>query len=204
MASCCDADCGLEALRTRQRSTLVSVLWINVVLFFLVVAAALYSGSTALLSDSLDDLGDAFTYGLSLYVVSRSARAKAQVALLKGGLILLGALVVVGQVVWKFAHPVVPVFEVMGAFSLAGVAANGTCLWLLARHRSDDINMRSVYECSRNDIASNLSVFVAAFGVWLFDSGWPDVVVASLLAALLLRSSGRVIGGALAELRATP
>jgi Co/Zn/Cd efflux system component len=95
MGSCCEDNCALEALRTRQRSTLVSVLWINVVLFFLVVAAALYSGSTALLSDSLDDLGDAFTYGLSLYVVSRSARAKAQVALLKGGLISPQALVVV-------------------------------------------------------------------------------------------------------------
>ena len=108
---------------------------------------------------------------------------------------------VVGQVIWKLFNPVVPSYEIMGIFSLAGVAANGLCLWLLWQHRSEDINMSSVFECSRNDIASNLSVFIAAAGVWLFQSGWPDIIVASLLALLLLRSSFRVVRGAIQQLR---
>jgi Co/Zn/Cd efflux system component len=198
--SCCENNCAVEALRTRQKSTLVKVLWINAVMFLVIVGAALYGRSTALLSDSLDNLGDALTYGLSLYVVSQSVAAKARVALFKGLLILLGASVVIGQVIWKLFHPLVPSFEVMGAFSLAGLAANGICLWLLWQHRSEDINMSSVFECSRNDIASNLSVFLAAAGVWLLQSGWPDIVVAAMLAALLLRSSVRVIRGAIKEL----
>jgi len=173
-------------------------------MFLVIAGAALYGKSTALLSDSLDNLGDALTYGLSLYVVSQSIQAKARVALFKGGLIFLGASVVIGQVVWKLIYPVVPSYEVMSVFSLAGLAANGLCLWLLWRHRADDINMSSVFECSRNDIASNLSVFLAAGGVWLFQSGWPDVVVASLLAVLLLRSSARVIRGAFKEIRERP
>ena len=204
MGSCCENNCALEALRTRQKSTLIKVLWINAAMFAVIVVAALYAKSTALLSDSLDNLGDALTYALSLYVVSRSVEAKARVALFKGGLIFLGASVVVAQVVWKLIHPVVPAFEVMGAFSLIGVTANGICLWLLWRHRGDDINMSSVYECSRNDIASNLSVFVAAVGVWVFESGWPDIIVASCLAMLLLRSSARVLLGAVQELRQQP
>jgi Co/Zn/Cd efflux system component len=114
---------------------------------------------------------------------------------------LLGASVVIGQVVWKLFHPVIPSYEVMGAFSLAGLAANGLCLWLLWQHRDEDINMSSVFDCSRNDIASNVSVFAAAGGVFLFQSGWPDIVVASLLAVLMLRSSVRVIRGAVQELR---
>lgn len=199
--SCCDSNCAIEALQARQRSTLVKVLWINAVMFLLIAGAALYGGSVALLSDSLDNLGDALTYGISLYVVSRGLEAKARVALFKGLLIFLGASVVAGQVIWKLAHPVVPSYEVMGAFSLAGLAANAVCLWLLWQHRSEDINMSSVYECSRNDIAANLSVFLAAGGVWLFQAGWPDLVVASLLAALLFRSSLRVIRGAFGELR---
>lgn len=199
--SCCEGGCAVEALRARQKSTLVKVLWINAVMFLVIVGAALYGKSSALLSDSLDNLGDALTYGLSLYVVSQSAEAKAKVALLKGLLILTGACVVVGQVAGKLIHPVVPSYEVMGVFSLAGLAANGICLWLLWRHRSEDINMSSVFECSRNDIASNLSVFVAAGGVWLVQSGWPDILVAALLAALLLRSAVRVIRGAVRELR---
>ena len=204
MGSCCENNCALEALRTRQKSTLIKVLWINAAMFAVIVVAALYAKSTALLSDSLDNLGDALTYALSLYVVSRSVEAKARVALFEGGLIFLGAAVVVAQVVWELSHPVVPAFELMGAFSLIGVTANGICLWLLWRHRGDDINMSSVYECSRNDIASNLSVFVAAVGVWVFESGWPDIIVASCLAMLLLRSSARVLLGAVQELRQQP
>ena len=201
VGSCCENNCAVEALRTRQKSTLVKVLWVNAAMFFVIAGAALLGRSTALLSDSLDNLGDALTYGLSLYVVTQSAEAKARVALFKGLLIFLAASVVVGQVIWKLFHPVVPSYEVMGVFSLGGLVANGFCLWLLWQHRHEDINMSSVFECSRNDIASNLSVFVAAGCVWLFQSGWPDVLVASVLAALLLSSSIRVIRGAIQELR---
>ena len=201
VGSCCENNCAVEALRTRQKSTLVKVLWVNAAMFFVIAGAALLGRSTALLSDSLDNFGDALTYGLSLYVVTQSAEAKARVALFKGLLIFLAASVVVGQVIWKLFHPIVPSYEVMGVFSLGGLVANGFCLWLLWQHRQEDINMSSVFECSRNDIASNLSVFVAAGCVWLFQSGWPDVLVASVLAALLLSSSIRVIRGAIQELR---
>lgn len=203
MSSCgggCSCSATANALRERQRGTLIKVLWINAVMFVVIAAAALYGKSTALLSDSLDNLGDALTYGLSLYAVSQGATAKARVALFKGGLIFLAAVAVVAQIVNRLIHPELPSYEIMGVFSLAGLAANGLCLYLLWNHRKEDINMSSVYECSRNDIASNLSVFVAAGGVWLFNSGWPDIVVASLLAAMLLRSSARVMGGAWREL----
>lgn len=201
MKSCCETGGTVETLRDRQRGTLVKVLWINAVMFGAIVAAAIYGKSTALLSDSLDNLGDALTYGLSLVVVSQGAVAKARVALFKGGLIFLAASVVIAQVIHRLIDPVIPSYEIMSIFSIAGLLANGLCLLLLWRHRTDDINMSSVFECSRNDIASNLSVIVAAAGVWVFGSGWPDIIVGALLAALLLRSSARVIGAALRELR---
>jgi Co/Zn/Cd efflux system component len=136
--------------------------------------------------------------------VARGAATKARVALVKGLLILLGACVVLAQIGYRLIEPGVPLFEVMGAFSLLGLAANGLCLFLLWRHRHEDVNMSSVWECSRNDIAANLSVFAAAGGVWLTGSGWPDLLVAGALALLLLRSAARVIGNARAELRAAP
>lgn len=172
-------------------------------MFLIIAVAALYARSTALLADSLDNLGDALTYGLSLYAVSRSGRAKARVALFKGTLIFVAAGVVVAQIVYKLFVPSVPLFEVMGAFSLIGLAANSVCVYLLWKHRDEDVNMSSVWECSRNDIASNLSVFVAAGAVWLTGSGWPDILVALGLAGLLLRSSCRVISSARAALRVT-
>ena len=200
MGSCCENNCAVEALRESQRSTLIKVLWINAVMFIAIAAAAFYGKSTALLSDSLDNLGDALTYGLSLFAVSQGPTTKARIALFKGGLIFVAACLVVAQIIYRLVSPVLPSYEVMSIFSLAGLVANGVCLFLLWRHRHEDINMSSVFECSRNDIASNLSVIVAAIGVWVFNSGLPDIIIATLLAALLLNSSARVIKGALSEL----
>jgi len=167
-----------------------------------VAVFGLLSGSTALLADSLDNLGDALTYALSLYAVSRDERTKGWVAMFKAALILSAALFVIGQIAYKLLHPSVPVFEMMGGIGLLSLAANATCLAVLWKHRQEDVNMSSVWECSRNDIASNIAVLVAAAGVWLFSAGWPDIVVGSLLAALFLRSALRVSRGALLAIRA--
>jgi len=202
MSGCCDNNCAVEALHERQRGTLRIVLGINAVMFLVIVTAALYGRSTALLADSLDNLGDALTYSLSLYAVSRGTTVKARVALFKGGLIFLAACAVAAQISWRLVYPSTPVFEVMGVFSLLGLAANSLCLYLLWRHRHEDVNMSSVWECSRNDIASNLSVLVAAGAVWFTGSGWPDILVATALVWLLMRSAFRVISAALAELHA--
>ena len=203
MSGCCDGGCSVDELReNRQRVTLKIVLAINAVMFFVIATAALYGQSTALLADSLDNFGDALTYALSLYAVTRGANTKARVALFKGVLILAAALAVAAQIVYKLFVPSVPVFEIMGLFSLLGLVANSACLFLLWRHRNEDINMNSVWECSRNDIATNISVFVAAGAVWFFDSGWPDMIVATVLVIFLLRSATRVISSALIELRA--
>jgi Co/Zn/Cd efflux system component len=200
MSGCCNNDCSIDALREKQRGTLQIVLGINAVMFLIIVGAALYSRSTALLADSFDNLGDALTYGLSLYVVARSNSAKAKVALFKGLLIFMAAIVVLFQVIYRLYIPSTPIFEVMGAFSLLGLAANSVCLYLLWKHRDEDVNMNSVWECSRNDIASNLSVFVAAGAIWLTGRGWPDIIVALGLALLLLRSAYHVISSAWSEL----
>lgn len=202
MSGCCDNNCSIDALRERQRGTLQIVLVINAVMFLVIVLAAFYGNSTALLADSLDNFGDALTYGLSLYAVSRGATVKAKVALFKGGLIFLAACAVAAQIVYRLFVPSLPLFEVMGAFSLLGLAANTLCFYLLWRHRHEDVNMSSVWECSRNDIATNLSVIVAAGAVWFTGSGWPDILVALGLVWLLMRSAMRVISSAMAELRA--
>jgi Co/Zn/Cd efflux system component len=178
------------------------VLGINAAMFLVIVVAALYGKSAALLADSLDNFGDALTYVLSLYAISRGTRVKAKVALFKGGLIFLAAFTVVAQIIYRVLSPSVPIFEVMGVFSLLGLAANSLCLFLLWRHRHEDVNMSAVWECSRNDIASNFSVFVAAGAVWLTGSGWPDILVALGLVLVLMRSAISVISSGMAELRA--
>jgi len=201
MSGCCDGGCSVDALQEeQQRRTLKAVLSINTVMFLVIAGAAIYSGSTALLANSFDNFGDALTYALSLYAVSRGISTKAKVALFKGLLILLAALIVTGQIIYKIVMPSLPIFEAMGVFGILSLIANSICLYLLWRHRHEDVNMSSVWECSRNDIASDLSVIVAAGGVWLLGSGWPDIIVALALVVLLYRSTFRVISSAKEEL----
>ncbi len=202
MANCCnDKACEIEALRNRQSSTLKIVLGINAVMFLVELTAGLMSGSLSLLADSLDMLGDALVYGFSIYVVARGTRMKAKAALFKGGVMAAFALFVLGQAVYKVLFPHVPIFEAIGAIGVLALAANSLCLFLLWSHRADDINMRSVWLCSRNDIIANVSVLFAALGVWLSGSGWPDIIVGIALAALFAQSSLSVLRGATAELR---
>ena len=204
MANCCnDKTCEIEALRARQSATLKTVLAINAVMFVVELAAGLVSGSVSLLADSLDMLGDALVYGFSIYVVARGARMKAMAALFKGGVMAAFGLFVFGQAIHKILVPQVPVFETIGAIGLLALAANSVCLFLLWRHRAEDINMRSVWLCSRNDIIANVSVLFAAAGVWLSGSGWPDILVGLALAALFVQSSSSVLRGAIAELGTT-
>ena len=201
MSGCCDGGCSVNALQEeRQRGTLKIVLGINAIMFIVIICAAIYGDSTALLANSFDNFGDALTYALSLYAVSRGTSAKAKVTLFKGALILLAALIVTGQIIYKLLVPSVPIFEAMGIFGILSLIANSICLFLLWRHRYEDVNMSSVWECSRNDIASDLSVIVAAGGVWLLGSGWPDIIVALALVILLYRSAFRVISSAKTEL----
>lgn len=201
MKDCCDKSADIDALRERQSGTLKIVLAINAVMFVVIMAAALYSESSALLADSLDNFGDAFTYALSLWAVALGTGAKARVAFVKGVLILLAALAILAQIVYRLMNPTVPLFEVMGIFSLLALAANGTCLALLWRHKSEDVNMSSVWACSRNDIVANISVFVAAGAVWLTASNWPDLLVAAFLVVFLMQSARSVLSSARAEIK---
>jgi len=203
MADCCnDKACEIEALRNRQSSTLKIVLSINAVMFIVELTAGLLGGSVSLLADSLDMLGDALVYGFSIYVVARGARMKANAALFKGGIMATFGLFVLGQAIYKIIFPQVPVFETIGVIGLLALVANSICFALLWRHRVDDINMSSVWLCSRNDIIANVSVLFAALGVWGTHSGWPDILVGLALAVLFLRSAVYVIREATTELRA--
>ncbi len=180
-------------LHGRQTRTLKLVLVINLVMFAVEIVAGLLAGSTALLADSLDMLGDSVVYVFSLYAVTRDDAWKAGAALVKGLIMAAFGLFVLGHVVYKVANPEVPHFETIGLVGLLALAANATCLALLWQHRGEDVNMRSVWLCSRNDIIANVSVLFAALGVWLMNSHWPDVLIGSCIALLFLRSAVHVV-----------
>jgi Co/Zn/Cd efflux system component len=146
-------------------------------------------------------LGDSLVYGFSLYVLWRSAAWKAKAALLKGAIMALFGIAVLTEAVYKMLAGVVPIAEVMGIIGLLVLLGNGLCFFLLYRHRSDDLNMRSTWLCSRNDIIANVSVLVAAVGVKIVDASWPDILVGAAIAALFLKSALTVLRESFGELR---
>lgn len=205
MSDCCGCGRTLDVARmqARQRRALLWVLAFNLLSFAMMMAAAWHSGSASLLSGSLDNLGDALTYALSLAVVGASLAAKARVALLKAAFILCAAIAVAVGIGWKLAHPHVPLFESMGIAALLNLAANLLCLRLLWPYRQGDINLASAWMCSLNDVYEGGAVILAALAVWAFGAGWPDLLIAVVLLLLFLHSAWTVARAAWRELRAS-
>lgn len=185
-----------------QRHVLTIVLAINVMMFILEFGAGVVAGSTALMADATDMLGDALVYGVSLYALARSDRWKAGAAMFKGLIILVLGIGVVINIIFKIRSGVPPSSSLMIIFGALALAANLTCLRLLWRFRKLDVNMSSTFECSRNDVISNVGVLLAAGAVAWMSSPWPDIIIGSAMAVLFLRSAFRVIVEAAPKLRA--
>ena len=201
-ASCCgqahDPHRGSES----YRRVLWAVLAINAAMFGVEVMAGLAAGSASLQADALDFLGDAGNYIISLLVVGMALRYRAMAALAKGSTMGLFGLWVIGVTAWHAWQGTVPEAFTMGAVGVAALLANATSFALLWAYREGDSNMRSAWVCTRNDVLGNLAVLLAALGVFGTGTGWPDIAVAAIMAALALQGAWTVVGHAWSELRA--
>src|SRR5262245_3034082 len=184
------------------RRVLWAVLAINLVMFLVEVVAGLAAGSTSLQADALDFLGDAANYAISLAVVGMALRHRAGAALLKGATMGLFGLWVIGTAIWHAVHGTLPSAFTMGVVAFTALAANAASLGLLWAHRSGDANMRSAWICTRNDVLGNAAVLLAAAGVFGTGAGWPDIIVAVVMASLALQGALVVIRQSYRELHA--
>jgi len=205
MADCCCAPPSLNLDRNRDNAAYRRVLWavlgINALMFLVEIGAGLAAGSASLQADALDFLGDAANYGISLFVVGMALRYRASAALAKGATMAAFGVWVIGAVVWHALHGTLPSAFTMGAVGVAALAANAASFGLLWAHRHVDANMRSAWICTRNDVLGNFAVLLAALGVFGTGTGWPDVIVAAIMAALALQGATTVVRQSLGELR---
>ena len=205
MAGCgCGAGAEFQGLSAAYRRALWTVIAINAAMFLVEMGAGTLSGSQALKADALDFLGDTATYALSLFVIGRPLAWRARAALLKG--LSLGAmgLWVLGATAYQVMVLGLPQAEVMGAVGFLALAANLGSVVILLGYRNGDANVRSVWLCSRNDAIGNLAVVLAAGGVWMTSTAWPDLIVAAIMASLFLASATGIIRQAMGELAALP
>lgn len=188
--ACCDSKSDdLKFLRAGQKRVLWIVLVVNAVMFLVEYSWGLWANSQALMADSLDMLGDAMAYASTLFVVERGAGAKIKASQFKAWLMIVLGLSVVLKAIYHFMAPQLPHQNSMLALAVIALVANAYCLWLLTRHKNDDLNFRSVWICSRNDIIANLAVILAAILVGYFSSAWPDLIIGLGIAILFIKSA---------------
>jgi len=177
----------------REGSTLRVLLAINAVMFVVEAVAGWLAESTGLLADSLDMLADAAVYGLALYAVGRSSALKLRAAHTSGWIQLALALGAFAEVVRRAVTGSAPEPPAMIGVGVLALAANVACLSLVARHRHAGAHMRASYIFSANDVLANLGVMAAGALVAVTGSRWPDLVIGSLIAAIVLAGAVRIL-----------
>ncbi len=201
MAGCCGHEARFDGVSDDYKRRLWLVIAINAVMFVVEIVAGHLAKSQALQADALDFLGDSLTYGISLAVIGASLRVRANAAMLKGFSLLAMGGWVFGSTLYRVFYVGVPEADIMGLIGFLALVANLASVLILARYKDGDANVRSVWLCSRNDAIGNVAVMIAALGVWGSSSGWPDLIVAGIMAGLFLSSAVQIIRQAMAEKR---
>jgi cation diffusion facilitator family transporter len=183
------------------RRALWIVLALNGTMFLVEIGAGLAAGSAALQADALDFFGDTANFAISLFVLNMALRYRALAALGKGVSMGVFGLWILATVVRHLTHGTLPDAVTMSAVGIAALAVNAASFALLYAYRGCEANMRSAWICSRNDVLGNLAVLLAAAGVFGTGAGWPDLIVATIMATLAIHGAAIVIRQSLGELR---
>jgi cation diffusion facilitator family transporter len=201
MGSQCCSEKKFEGVSKRYKRVLWVIIALNAIMFGVEMTAGFFAQSQALQADALDFLADTVTYTLSLWVIGKSVRLRSAVAIGKGlSLSLIGGWVLFSTL-YQMTGVHSPEPTTMSWVALLALAVNMLSVILLISYKDGDANVRSVWLCSRNDAIGNIAVILAASGVWATKTGWPDLIVALLMAILFLSSSLQIIRQAFAERR---
>lgn len=189
----CSGNPNFDGVDNRYKTVLWSVIAINAAMFVVEMTAGELAGSKSLQADALDFLGDALTYGLSLYVIGMSLKVRSTAALLKGFSLLAMGIWVLTSTAYQMLTVGLPDAQIMGGVGFMALVANMASVLLLMRYKDGDANVRSVWLCSRNDAIGNVAVLIASVIVYFVQSGWPDLIVALFMSLLFLRSAQQIL-----------
>lgn len=193
MSAHCRHDVGFDGADPKFKRALVIVIIINFLMFGVEMMAGYISGSQALMADALDFFADSITYTISLLVIGKALRIRSIVAMAKGISLLLMGLWVMSSTIYDVFFLATPKAEIMGVIGFMALVANLVSVLILMCWRDGDANIRSVWLCSRNDAIGNVAVMLAAVGVFGTGTGWPDLIVAGIMASLFVNSSIKII-----------
>ncbi len=187
--------CGseLEEAAELERRTLWLLLAINGAMFFAEAIAGWWGESAGLLADSLDMLADASVYGIVLYAVGRSRALQAKAASASGVLEIALGVVVLVEVARRFFYGSEPESLLMIGMGALALAANVTCLYLIAKHREAGMHMRASWIFSTNDVIANIGVITSGALVMYFGSRLPDLIIGTLISIVVVNGGVQIL-----------
>ena len=183
------------AENSNQRTLLWTVLIINFSFFIIELSTGLISKSIGLIADSLDMLADSFVYGISLLAVGGTVTKKKSIAKLAGYFQILLASIGFIEVIRRFIESEkLPDFSTMIIVSILALIANGTCLYLLQKSKSkNEVHMKASMIFTSNDVIINLGVIIAGLMVNWFGSNKPDLIIGTVVFALVIQGALRIL-----------
>lgn len=197
-------DCVTDSIASKD-TVFRRVLWIaliaNFAMFVVEIIASRIGDSMSLQADALDFFGDSANYAISLFVVGMALTARANASLFKGATMALFGLWIIGSALYRAFAGSAPEPMTMSTIALLALVVNVVVSVMLFRFRDGDSNRQSIWLCSRNDAIGNMAVIVAAAGVLVLGSRWPDLIVAAIIATLNISAALKVVRLARAELR---
>jgi Co/Zn/Cd efflux system component len=179
--------------RNNQIRLLWTVLSINFTFFIIEMITGLISRSMGLVSDSLDMLADAFVYGISLLAVGGTVKMKKNTAKTAG--IVQFALAITGfaEVLRRFIFiESIPGHKMMIIVSSFSIIANGLCLYLLQRSKSDEAHIKASMIFTSNDVLINIGVIIAGILALLFHSNIPDLVIGTIVFMIVFKAAVKI------------
>jgi len=195
-----DCGCEIEITDKDQKNVLIILLAINAVMFVFELSLGWYAQSTGLIADSLDMLADAIVYAIGLYAIGKSLHSKAKAAMLSGWFQGILGLMIILDILRRVIGGSEPVSVLMMGVGIVALIANIICLRLIENHKDGEVHMRASWIFSKNDVIANTGVIIGGLMVWLLDSRWPDLVIGSVIAVVILNGARLIIKDARSEL----
>lgn len=184
----------IKAPSTESEARVLKILLgINFAMFVIEIVMGFVAQSTGLLADSLDMLADAAVYGISLYAVGKAATKQQKAARLSGYLQMSLALLALSEVIRRFFFGSEPLAQYMVVISALALAANVACMALISKHRTGGVHMQASWIFSTNDVIANLGVILAGILVFYFKSPIPDLVIGSVIAAVVFNGALKIL-----------
>ncbi|NOR73111.1 MAG: cation transporter [Mariprofundaceae bacterium] len=194
-----DCGCEIEIKGKEERKVLITLLSINLLMFFIEAFFGVLAESNALIADSLDMLADATVYSIGLYAVGKSTLMKVKAAHTSGIFQITLGLMVAIDAVRRLIFGSAPESMLMIAVGILALLANLICLRLISRHREGEVHMRASWVFSKNDVIANLGIISGGGLVHVFDSRYPDIIIGLIISLIVVRGGLHIIQDAKSE-----